>query len=211
MHLLAPEVGMMVASAVVASTISHAVGAAFAAKYRRQDQVTVATFGDGATEEGAYHESLNFAALHKVPVIFLCENNNLAVHSPLKAREAYTISEHARAYNLPVTRLAEGYDFLKVHEAFARVVKDVRRHQRPQFVEILTYRYREHVGPGEDYDAGYRSRAELERWQVRDPLLHNQKLIEAYRPAITREIDDAVAFAETSPWPDHEELLAHVI
>lgn len=89
MHLAAPEVGLMGSSAVVASTIPHAVGAALAAERLKKPQVIVAVFGDGATEEGVYHESLNFAALHKLPIVFFCENNGLAVHSKLEARQAY--------------------------------------------------------------------------------------------------------------------------
>ena len=95
MHLAAPEVGFMGTSAIVSSTIRPAVGAALAAERLAKDQVVVAAFGDGATEEGAYHESLNFAALHRLPVLFLCDNNGLAVHSPLASRQAYRIAEHA--------------------------------------------------------------------------------------------------------------------
>ena len=211
MHLLAPEVGMMVASAVVASTISHGVGAALAAKYQGRDQVTVAVFGDGATEEGAYHESLNFASLHQLPVIFVCENNGFAVHSRLSARQSYTITDHARSYNLPAVQCDEGYDFMRVHEAFSEIADRVRREKSPQLIEINTFRYREHVGPGEDYDAGYRSRTDLEDWQSKDPLIADTELIEKYRPRILEEIDEAITFAERSPWPDNRDVLTDVI
>ena len=211
MHLAAPEVGLMGASAVVASTVPHAVGAALAAKRLGKAQVVVAAFGDGATEQGVYHESLNFAALHRLPVIFLCEDNGLAVHSPLAARQAYRIVEHAAVYGLPVATIAEGHDPVSVHAVFARVVAEVRERRTPRFVHVRTFRAREHVGPGEDWDAGYRSREELLAWRARDPLVHEHALTAKFRPAILEEIDAAVAFAEQSARPDERQLLADVL
>lgn len=210
MHLAAPEVGLMGASAVVASTIPHAVGAALAARRLGKDQIIVAAFGDGAVEEGVYHESLNFAALHRLPVIFLCENNGLAVHSKLGARQAFQILGHAAAYGLPTAEVKEGWDFMRVREAFAAEVSAVRNGDGPRFIEIHTYRYREHVGPNEDFDAGYRSRAEFAAWRAKDPLVAEGALVEKLRPAILREIDEAVAFAEASPWPGRDQLLTDV-
>ena len=211
MHLAAPEVGLMGASAVVASTVPHAVGAALAAKRLGKPQVVMAAFGDGATDQGVYHESLNYAALHRLPVLFLCEDNGLAVHSRPAARQAYRIAEHAAAYGLPVTTVAEGWDPLAVHETLGRVIAEVREERTPRFVHVRTFRYREHVGPGEDWTAGYRSREELERWQARDPLIHERALVAAFEPSIRAEIDAAVAFAERSPWPDEAQLLADVL
>lgn len=211
MHLAAPEVGLMGASAVVASTIPHAVGAALAAKRLKQDQVTVAAFGDGATDEGVYHESLNFAALHSLPVIFLCENNGLAVHSKLSARQSYRIIEHARSYGIQVSHVSDGHEFMKVHETFAAIVAHVRQRRSPHFLEVRTYRYREHVGIGEDYEAGYRSREEQESWKSKDPLILNRELMAKYRPAILQEIEEAVRFAEASPWPGKDCLVTDVI
>lgn len=211
MHLAAPEVGLMGSSAVVASTIPHAVGAALAAKQLKKDHVIVTVFGDGATEEGVYHESLNFAALHKLPVIFLCENNGLAVHSKIEDRHSFQIIEHAKSYGLPAISIPDGYDFMKVHEIFSAIVNEVRQSRLPYFVEILTYRYMEHVGIGEDYQAGYRSREELESWKSKDPLVLNQELIAKYSSVILEEIDAAVEFAESSPWPGEKDLLSDVI
>ncbi len=211
MHLAAPEVGLMGASAVVASTIPHAVGAALAAKQLGKDQVIVGVFGDGATEEGVYHESLNFAALHKLPVIFLCENNELAVHSFRKARQNYEIVEHAQIYGLPVYQITEGYDFVKVSETMAEVIKQVRSGQGPVFVEIQTFRYKEHVGPGEDFACGYRNIQEAQCWKQQDPLNLYPALVESFRPSILQEIDAAVHFAERSSFPSIEELLRDVV
>jgi pyruvate dehydrogenase E1 component alpha subunit len=108
MHLAAPEVGLMGSSAVVASTIPHAVGAALSFKRRGASQIAVAVFGDGATEEGVYHESLNFAALMKVPVLFVCEDNGLAVHSHRPVRQSYRLAEHAATFGIAGRRLEEG-------------------------------------------------------------------------------------------------------
>ncbi len=211
MHLAAPEVGFMGSSAVVASTIPHAIGAALAARQLGKDQAIIAVFGDGATEEGVYHECLNFAALHQLPVILVCENNGFAVHSRLEARQSYNIIDQARLYGIPATVYAQGYDLLGVHAAFGQVFAAYQRSKTPQFLEIKTYRYKEHVGPGDDFDAGYRDRKELTAWQSHDPLITDQKLVAEYRDKIAQEIDAAVAFAENSPYPDESELLADVI
>ncbi len=211
MHLAAPEVGLMGASAVVASTIPHAVGAALAAKRLNKKQVIVGVFGDGATEEGVYHESLNFAALHRLPVVFLCENNGLAVHSYQKARQSFEISGHAQSYGLPVHHITEGYDFVKVAGVMSEIIDHVRTDQAPAFVEIQTCRYKEHVGPGEDFSCGYRNIEEFQEWKQHDPLEQFPKLVETFRPMILKEIDAAIDFAERSPFPSIEELLCDVV
>ena len=211
MHLADIEVGLMGTSAVVASTIPHAVGAALASRRLAKNQVVVAVFGDGAMDEGVYHESLNFAGLHQVPLILLVENNGLAVHSKVQSRHAFSTAEHARAYGIPSTLLSEGADLAKTADVFARITDKVRLEKSPQLVEVTTFRYREHVGVGEDYDAGYRERGELTEWQRHDPLITQHGLREKYAPVIAEEIDDAVRFAEESPWPGSEELLTDVI
>jgi pyruvate dehydrogenase E1 component alpha subunit len=210
MHLAAPEVGFMGTSAVVASTIPHAAGAAFAAQFLGTGQVVVAVFGDGATDEGVYHESLNFAALHRLPMIFLVENNGLAVHSRVQARHAFSIVDHAATYGIPATCVTEGYDLIRVADSLASILQEVRAGKAPQLVEIATYRYREHVGVGEDFKAGYRDRADLVKWQELDSLVTRHDLREKYQPAIAEEIADAVKFAEDSPWPEPAQLLSDV-
>lgn len=211
MHLAAPDVGMMGASAVVASTISHAVGAALASDRLAKGQVVVAVFGDGATEQGVFHESLNFAALNRLPVVFVCENNQWAVHSSLSDRQSYRIAQMPAVYGIPCTQIADGYDFMSVHTQMTSVVESVRNDSGPQFLEVMTYRYKEHVGTGEDHDAGYRSPADLTAWQAKDPLITDVDRVERFTPEINAEIDIAVEFAEQSPWPGEAELLADVI
>ena len=211
MHLAAPEVGLMGSSAIVASTIPHAVGAALAAKRCEKDQVVVVVFGDGAIDEGVYHESLNFASLHELPVVFLYENNGLAVHSRIGTRHAFESMVHARSYGLPVTHLASGHDLMNNYRVFSEIVAEVRRTGLPHYVEIQTYRYMEHVGVSEDYEAGYRPRSELDFWKSTDPLILQHELVEKYRPEILNEIDGALEFAESSSWPGEEQLLTHVV
>jgi TPP-dependent pyruvate/acetoin dehydrogenase alpha subunit len=211
MHLAAPEVGLMGASAVVASTIPHAAGAALAAKLRKTGQIIVCAFGDGATEEGVYHETLNFVALHRLPVLLVCENNQLAVHTSLRERQAYEIGRHAAAYGLEVSSIANGYDPVEVADHVGALCTAMRDDRRPRFVEISTRRYKEHVGPGEDLDVGYRSRADIEAWKEKDPLLLDRALVAKFSPEVEREIDAAVEFAEASPVPGREHLLTHVL
>lgn len=210
MHLTAPEAGFMGSSAVVASTIPHAVGAAFAAKSLGKDQVIVTVFGDGATDEGVYHESMNFASLKKLPVILVCENNGLAVHARRQDRQAYSILEHAKTYGLVAERIEEGWDFVSIAQKFGKIVERVRENKEPYFVEIMTYRCKEHVGPGEDFQAGYRSIEEREAWNEKDPLCTDKEMVKKLSQGILKEIDEAVAFAEQSEWPGVEELLTDV-
>ena len=210
MHLSAPSVGLMGSSAVVASAIPHAVGAAMALKRRGSDAVAVSVFGDGATEEGVYHESLNFAALKKVPVLFICENNGLAVHSHLSDRQSYRIVEHAASFGIQGRRIENGWDMLAVRRATIEAVAAVRTGQ-PYLLEIMTARYKEHVGIGEDFHFQYRSRAEIDAWKERDPLIIDQALAGGLAPELLREIAEAVALAEQSPAPQRADLLTDVL
>jgi pyruvate dehydrogenase E1 component alpha subunit len=211
MHLAAPDAGFMGASAIVASTIPHAVGAALAARRLGRTHLTVAAFGDGATEEGVYHESLNFAAIHQLPVLFLCENNGLAVHTPLGVRHAYDVVRHAGAYGIPGLRCAEGWDWNAVQRTVAAAVAAIRHGAGPQLVEVRAYRYLEHVGIADDFDAGYRPRAEYEAWRKKDPLVTDRARVARFTPAILDEIAEAEAFAEESAWPDLSDLLTDVM
>ncbi len=208
MHLAAPEVGFQGCSAIVASSIPHAVGAALAARRLGKAQRIVTVFGDGAAEEGVYHESLNFAALHKLPVIFVCENNGYAVHAPQSVRQAFRIQDSAELFGMSYTHIADGHDPSIVQERFAAAIDEI---DGPAFVEIKTHRHKEHVGTGDDFDAGYRSRSTFEAWNAKDPLVQDPALEAAWSGEITAEIDAAVAFAEAAPLPSRDVLLDHVI
>jgi TPP-dependent pyruvate/acetoin dehydrogenase alpha subunit len=210
MHLSAPDVGLMGSSAVVASSIPHAVGAAMSFKRRGSSRVAVAVFGDGATEEGVYHESLNFAAVMKTPVLFICEDNGLAVHSHRSVRQSYSLPQHAASFGIATRRLDEGWDMMAVRQATLDALEKVRAGE-PFLLEIATARYKEHVGVGEDFHFGYRAQADIDAWKGRDPLMIDKRLVEEMRPEIEREIEKAVAFAENSPAPGVAELLTDVI
>jgi TPP-dependent pyruvate/acetoin dehydrogenase alpha subunit len=212
MHLADPEHGVIGASAVVASTISHAVGAALASKIKGEgNRVFVANFGDGAMEQGVFYESLNFASLHKVPVLFLCEDNGLAVHTLKHDRQAFNLEKLLESFQIPYLELEEGYDPEMVQEIAKQAIERVRREQVPVFLKIKTVRYREHVGPGEDIQAGYRSEEFINAWKAKDPLLAVTDEIENYRNQITAEIEAALLFAYASPLPNAGDLLTDVI
>lgn len=215
MHLIDVEHGVMGASAVVGSTIPLSVGYAYAIRLRRQPIVVASFFGDGAVEEGAFHESLNFASLKRLPVLFVCENNQYAVHSPIATRQPHTtIAARAESYAIPATRVEDG-DVESIREAAARAIQAIRDEGGPRFLECLTYRWMQHVGPNEDFDAGYRSRAEAERWYASDwTTTIGARLDPSTRSeidaAVEAEVREAIAFAEDSPFPDPAELWTDV-
>ena len=212
MHLADPEHGVIGASAVVASTISHAVGAALASKIKGEsNRVFVANFGDGAMEQGVFYESLNFASLHKVPVLFLCEDNGLAVHTLINERQAFNLEKLLESFQIPYLELEEGYDPEKVQEVAKQAIDRIRNEQIPVFLKVKTVRYREHVGPGEDFQAGYRSEELINTWKAKDPLLKVSDEIDNYRNQITAEIEAALRFAYASPLPTISDLLTDVI
>lgn len=212
MHLAAPEFGVMGASAVVGSTISHAVGAALASKLLQNDnRIYVAVYGDGATEQGTYHESLNFAALHQLPVLFLCENNQLAVHAALNERQSFNHHLLVKAYGIDYLKIDEGYDWMKIFSVTSAAVAKMREKKAPLVLEVATCRYKEHVGPGEDLDVGYRSKEDILLWKEKDPLISCSDLVEQFARKINDEIQAAVDFAERSSYPHISELLTDVI
>jgi TPP-dependent pyruvate/acetoin dehydrogenase alpha subunit len=212
MHLISVDVGMMGTSAVVGTTIPQAVGYAYALKLQRRDAVVVSFFGDGATEEGVYHECLNFAALKHLPIIFLCENNSYAIHThQLKRQLSANLCERARTYGMPAEQINDG-DVLRIFERTHSMVQLLRTgNVGPFFLECLTYRWKEHVGPNEDFHLGYRSEEEGLPWKKNDQVA---RLAEMVAPAVRyqiveeveREISEAFAFAESSPFPNSEEL-----
>ncbi len=217
MHLIDLDHGVMATSAIVASTISHAVGYAHAMRMRDMDTVVVSFFGDGAPEEGVFHESLNFAQLKRLPVLFICENNHLAVHSRLSARQAKdNIWERAELYGIPSQRI-EWNDALRIYDATKEYVSDMRTKQDgPRFLECVTYRWMEHVGPYEDFEAGYRSRSEAQPWMEKDELKRIGLMLESsvrknIEEQIERELAEAIQFAEDSPFPDDAELYKDLV
>lgn len=215
MHLVGPEAGVLGASAVVGTQIPIATGWALAAKKRATGQVVACFFGDGATEEGCMAESLNFAALHRLPILYICENNGYAIHEPLSKRWATTrLCERVATYGIATSRI-ENQDVFAIREAALKAVSNIREGAGPAFIECLTYRWREHVGPREDYDSGYRGFDELRPWRESDQVERLGQMIpkdamNRISEEVAAQIDDAFNFAESSPIPDQSELLRHV-
>lgn len=215
MHLIDAQAGMMGTSAVVATTIPHAVGYAHAMRLQGKSSIVVSVFGDGAVEEGAFHESLNFAALRKLPVLFFCENNLYAIHSPLATRQAsIDLCQRARSYGIPAERVDSG-DVNEIHARAKDAIERVRAGEGPRFLECVVYRWKEHVGPGEDYHTGYRGREEAAPWIEGDAVRRvGERLAPEARAAIDAEVAaelaEAFDFAEQSPFPGDEDLMTDV-
>lgn len=212
MHLIDAQAGVMGASAVVGTTIPQAAGYAYALKLQKKESIVVNFFGDGAADEGAFHESLNFAALKHVPVIFICENNYYSIHSHQRTRHPVEdICLRARAYGIPAERI-ENNDTMQIFEKVSAAAKELRGTDAgPRFFECMTYRWKEHVGPNDDYDAGYRTREELRPWLEQDQVnVIGSKLDPSVRARIETEVEEeireAFEFAEQSPFPPAEEL-----
>jgi TPP-dependent pyruvate/acetoin dehydrogenase alpha subunit len=216
MHLIDVAAGMLGASAVVGTTIANSVGYAYALKCQRKDAIVASFFGDGATEEGVFHESLNFAALKRLPMIFICENNGYAIHTHQSRRQARTdLVARAASYGLTAERI-ENNDALRLHERVTAVVAALRSGEPgPFFFECETYRWKEHVGPNEDFQLGYRTADEARPWIDADQVARFAALVEPARRReleadVEAEIETAFAFAETSPFPPREALFADV-
>ena len=213
MHLVDAARGVMPMSAVVGTNIPESVGYAYALKVQQRPAAMVACFfGDGATEEGAFSESLNFAALRQLPVLFVCENNGLAINTPIEQRQANPdICARARALGVPAARLDPPPDVVQLHRRVQEVVQGIRGGGGPYLLECVTYRWKEHVGPGEDFDLGYRGRDQLRPWVERDPLAALAAELEDGQRArleaeVEAEINAAFRFAEESPFPGPEQL-----
>jgi len=224
MHVVAPEVGFLGAAPIVAGTISLAVGAALASKIRGDKRVSVSFFGDGATGEGVFYESLNFAALKKLPIIFACENNFYSTHMPLReCRFKDNIYESGIPFGVPGYKI-DGNNVLEVYEATKKAVEMCRRGEGPVLLEFVTYRLRGHVGPDDNIQGLHtdiRPKEEVEEWRKKDPLeifkaflLKKQVLtkdeIDKIKFEIESEIKEAHLFAQKSPYPNEKELCKYV-
>ena len=222
MHLASPETGMLGSSAIVAGTVPVAVGRALASTLAQRDEVSVTFFGDAAVEQGVTHESLAFAALRKLPVIFVCENNGYATASPLSKRQVNPdIWRRAEAHAVPGVGV-DGNDVVAVYRAAQTAVERARRGDGPTFIEAKTYRWLGHVGPGDDLAMGYRTREEMDAWRAKDPIATYAARLEALgvltgaqRRALERsvqdEIDRAVEFAKASPFPEPDAMYTDVL
>jgi TPP-dependent pyruvate/acetoin dehydrogenase alpha subunit len=217
MHLVQPDVGFMGSSAIVAGTIPIAVGAALTIARQGRDGVSVAFFGDGATDEGVFYESVNFAVLERLPVLFICENNGFSTHLPdFKRQSNPDIHERLAGFRIQTARV-EGNDAEAVYHEAERLVAAARRERQPALLECLTYRWYAHVGPTVDEDVGYRTRADIEAWRARCPIrklkgvmtaagVLSEESYERLDAEVRREVEDAVRFARDDAYPDAHEI-----
>jgi pyruvate dehydrogenase E1 component alpha subunit len=219
-HLNDPDAGFVASSAILGQTMATAVGSAMAFKMDHLDRVAVTFFGDGTVEEGIFHESLNFAVVKRLPVLFVCENNGYSTHTRLEVRQPVSVPIHARAasYGMVSARI-DGNDVFAVFAAAREGVERLRQGEGPSFLECMTYRWREHVGPLWDYDKGYRTKAEVDEWIARCPIkraaerlvaegLWSMEEVERVGRDCRDEVNRAVAAAKGAPFPAVQDLTA---
>jgi pyruvate dehydrogenase E1 component alpha subunit len=221
MHLFDDRAGIIASVPIVGSFIPLGTGAALSYRNANQDRVCIVFLGDGATEEGAFHESLNFAALKKLPVIFFIENNGYSCYTNLEDRQPdRPMPDLARAYGIPSAQI-DGNDVSAVFETTAAAVMRARAGRGPTLIVADTYRWREHCGPNYDNDIGYRTSQEFESWRARCPVESLGSRLIAERTLtndgqarlveeISGEIDAAFKFATASPFPDPATVKDHV-
>lgn len=217
MHLVAPEVGIFGSTAIVGGDIPLGTGTALASKLQHNDRVTAVFFGDGAVDEGTFHESLNFASLKKLPVIYICENNFYAINSKVTARHSGDgIYRWAQSYNMPSWQI-DGNDVIKVMEIGKKAIENCRKGNGPTFIECLTYRWKGHIGTVDDLGKGYRPKEEYDYWVSKCPIkwfgdyLRSKGILDdetdkRIHDEINAEIEEAFEFAQSSPKPEPKEL-----
>lgn len=220
MHLVAPEIGILGNSAIVSGQISLGAGTAMKSKLLNEKNVTIIFLGDAATEEGVFIETINFAVLKKLPVIFVCENNEFAAHMHLKDRQPMTKMSLKTECYLPSFTI-DGNDVIKVYNTTKDAIKKARDGNGPTFIECITYRWKGHVGPKLDIEKRIRSEEEVNYWinkcpikkiknQIIEQKLIEQSEIEKIEKSIEIEIFDAIEFAKRSSKPNPKTLLNHV-
>src|SRR5271168_572850 len=219
MHMYAPEWGFMGTNGIVGAPIPLATGAALSAKMRKQGQVVVSFFGDGAVNSGSFHEAVNIGTVWDLPVIYVCENNLYATEMAFsRATRNTSVASRAKSYGLPGVEV-DGQDVLAVHRVAKTAIDRARAGEGPTLIECKTYRYvGHHEGdPGTDY----RTREEVQHWKEQDPVKRARKLLiesavaneselQAVDQEVERLIDQAVEFAEKSPEPSPDSVNEHV-
>lgn len=218
MHLYAADRGLLGTVPIVAGTVPLAVGAALAAKKDGKGAVAVAYFGDGASEEGVIHESLNLAATWKLPVLFICENNLFSSHLHISLRQPTNrVARFATAHQIPAWTL-DGNDVVAISSAASALIDTARHGGGPGFIEAVTYRWRGHVGHREDEDVGVNRGNDLHLWKARDPVRRladaliaasglTPERYEAMRDAVNRQVNEAWQRALAAPYPAEPRLL----
>ncbi|CAK7005200.1 MAG: Acetoin:2,6-dichlorophenolindophenol oxidoreductase subunit alpha [Desulfovibrio sp.] len=217
-HMGDPKVGVVAGSGVVANHLPVAVGIGLAFKLRKQDRVAVAYYGDGGSNRGDVHESMNMASVMKLPVIFICENNGYAISTPATYHTGVKdIADRAKGYGMPGV-VVDGNDVLAVYEAAEKAYARARKGEGPTLIECKTYRW---LGHSERDPRDLRPVEEIEAWKKKCPILRfekhllktktaDQKALDAIRKDVVAEVEDAITFAENSPLPPAEEAVLHV-
>ncbi len=218
MHLFDSQLRFLGGYAIVAGGLPITVGVGMALNYKEEDSVVATFFGDGATNAGAFHESLNVASAWKLPIIFICENNFFAIGTSLdRVAPAKELYKRIKAYNMPSEQV-DGMDVLAVREATATAIERARDGDGPSFIEAVTYRYRGHSMSDPD---DYRSKREEKIWKERDPIIKLAKHLRdkaIIAPDDLKELQDkvdaqvaaAVEYADKSSWPELEELMKDI-
>lgn len=222
MHIIDKKVGMAGSSAIVGGAIPIATGFALSAQLKQEDRLSAVYFGDAAVEEGAAWESMNFAALRKLPMLYICENNFYSVCSPLHYRQPENVKIHKKAEGFGLTvECIDGNNVLAVYEAAQRSAEHIRNGKGPIFIEAITYRWLGHHGNEDDSNSGYRTPEELNDWKKHDPVAMLRQVLtedfsipentfEEYKNQILDETNKAFDFALSSPRPTREDLMKHV-
>ena len=212
MHVSNLAIGMLGANGIVAAGTTIAMGAAFSCKFKKTDNVTVCFFGDGASNEGSFHESANMAGLYKLPCVYVCENNGYGEYTPqAKHQPIVDVADRAAGYGMPGV-VVDGMDPVAVYEAAGEAIERGRRGAGPTLLECKTYRYYDHVGV-RGMGLSYRTDEEVEQWRKKDPVdtfearLAEQGILspeaaQAVHAEAQAEVDAGIEFAEASPYPD---------
>ncbi len=221
MHLIDLDAGFGGATPIVGNSIPIAVGTAFANKLKNNHNITVVFLGDGTVEEGVFHESLNFAALKKLSILFVCENNLFSVYTHLSERQTkHPIYKLAQGHGVEASQ-HDGNNLSEIYKVSSNAIKKLRSGNGPVFLEFLTYRHREHCGPNFDDNLGYRDERLVRAWKKKDPIDNfekhilatkavSQKVLDVIKKATEDEIREAFDFAKSSNFPKHEELYERI-
>jgi len=221
MHLIDTDVGIFGSSAIVGGNLPLGTGTALASKLQNNDRVTAIFFGDGAVDEGTFHESLNFASLKKLPVIYICENNSYAINSHQSRRHTKNnIYKWAHGYDIPGYQI-DGNDVIKVSEFAQEAISRCRNGEGPTLIECMTYRWKGHIGTTNDVGEGFRPKSEYDYWISKCPIkwyvdylkgigILEEKMDSSINEEIDQLISDAFEFAKNSPKPLPTELLDFV-
>ncbi|MDA9664034.1 thiamine pyrophosphate-dependent dehydrogenase E1 component subunit alpha [Candidatus Pelagibacter sp.] len=215
MHLFDKSQNITASVPLVSSSIALAVGSALSSKIDNSKEVTVSFLGDGSVEEGIFHESLNFASINKLPIIFVCENNLYSVYTPINERQPVRPFNKLGEAHAVKSYICDGNDVLKIYEITKKLVKNSRLNKGPFFLTLNTYRHREHCGPNYDNTIGYRTEKEFKLWKKKDPIINlkkklinnyhfNEKQFDQLSIKLNKSINKAFNFAEKSKLPTPE-------